>query len=116
MVLRKHADRVTIALNDQPPENGCRPSVDVFFRSVAETYPRSVIAIILTGMGSDGAKGLGALKRQGAHVIAQDEATSVVWGMPGAAVATALVDEVLPLESIGPRVASLLDAGTLPCN
>jgi two-component system chemotaxis response regulator CheB len=116
MMLRKRADRVTIALNDQPPENGCRPSVDVFFRSVAETYPRSVIAIILTGMGSDGAKGLGPLKRQGAHVIAQDETTSVVWGMPGAAVATTLVDEVLPLESIGPRVASLLEAGTLPCN
>ena len=114
MVLRKQGDRVSIALNDQPPENGCRPSVDVLFRSVADAYPRSVIAIILTGMGTDGAKGIGPLKRSGAYVIAQDEATSVVWGMPGAAVATSQVDEVLPLEAIGPTVASLLGAGTSP--
>jgi two-component system, chemotaxis family, protein-glutamate methylesterase/glutaminase len=112
MVLRKQPDRISIALNDQPPENGCRPSVDVFFRSVADAYPRSVIAVILTGMGTDGAKGIGPLKRSGAYVIAQDEATSVVWGMPGAAVATNQVDEILPLESIGPAIASLLRAGT----
>jgi two-component system chemotaxis response regulator CheB len=115
MVLRKQGDRVFVALNDQPPENGCRPSVDVFFRSIAEAYPRSVIAIVLTGMGTDGAKGLGPLNRSGAYVIAQDEATSVVWGMPGAAVATTLVDEILPLDGIGPRVASLLEARISPC-
>ena len=109
MVLRKQGDRVSIALNDQPPENGCRPSVDVFFRSVADAYPRSVIAVVLTGMGTDGAKGLGPLKRSGAYVIAQDEATSVVWGMPGAAVATSQVDEVLPLE--GDRPDGRLAAG-----
>jgi len=114
MVLRRQGDRVSIALNDQPPENGCRPSVDVFFRSVADTYPRSVIAVVLTGMGTDGAKGIGPLKRSGAYVIAQDEATSVVWGMPGAAVATTQVDQVLPLEAIGPTVATLLGAGTAP--
>jgi two-component system chemotaxis response regulator CheB len=114
MVLRKQGDRVSIALNDQPPENRCRPSVDVFFRSVADSYPGSVIAVILTGMGTDGAGGIGPLKRNGAYVIAQDEATSVVWGMPGAAVATSQVDEVLPLEAIGPTVATLLGAGTSP--
>jgi two-component system chemotaxis response regulator CheB len=115
MVLRKRSDRVCIGLNDQPPENHCRPSLDVLFRSVAEVYPRSVIAIILTGMGTDGAKGIGPLKRSGAYVIAQDEATSVVWGMPGAAVATNEVDEILPLQGIGPTVASLLRPGTSPC-
>jgi two-component system chemotaxis response regulator CheB len=114
MVLRKQGDRVSIALNDQPPENGCRPSVDVFFRSVADAYPRSVIAVVLTGMGTDGARGIGPLKRSGAYVIAQDEATSVVWGMPGAAVATTQVDQVLPLDAIGPTVAALLGAGTAP--
>ena len=93
MLLRKNRDRVLIALNEQPPENGCRPSADVLFRSVADAYPRSVIAIVLTGMGTDGARGIGPLKRSGAYVIAQDEATSVVWGMPGAAVATGQVDE-----------------------
>jgi two-component system chemotaxis response regulator CheB len=116
MVLRKHGDRVVIALNDQPPENGCRPSVDVFFRSVADAYPQAVIAIVLTGMGTDGARGLGPLKRSGAYVIAQDEATSVVWGMPGAAVASGQVDEILPLPAIGPTVAALLRTGTSPCN
>jgi two-component system chemotaxis response regulator CheB len=114
MVLRRYGERVAIALNDQPPENGCRPAVDVFFRSVADAYPRAVIAVVLTGMGTDGARGVGPLKRSGAYVIAQDEATSVVWGMPGAAVATNQVDEVLPLEAIGPTVASMLGAGTPP--
>jgi two-component system chemotaxis response regulator CheB len=114
MVLRKHGDRVLVALNDQPPENGFRPSVDVFFRSVAEAYSHSAIALVLTGMGSDGARGLGPLKRSGAYVIAQDEPTSVVWGMPGAAVATGQVDEILPLPAIGPTVASMLATGTSP--
>jgi two-component system chemotaxis response regulator CheB len=114
MVLRRHSDGVFIGLNDQPPENGCRPSVDVFFRSVADAYPRSVIGIILTGMGTDGAKGIGPLKRSGAYVIAQDEATSVVWGMPSAAVATNQIDAVLPLGAIGPAVASLLGPATTP--
>ncbi|WP_152053716.1 chemotaxis-specific protein-glutamate methyltransferase CheB [Tautonia marina] len=115
MTLRGQDDRVTIALNDQPPENGCRPSADVLFRSAAAAYRHAVVAVVLSGMGTDGARGLGPLKRSGAYVIAQDEATSVVWGMPGAAVATDLVDEVLPLEAIGPAVASLLAGGTRPC-
>ena len=114
MVVRRQGARVSIALNDLPPENGCRPSVDVLFRSAADAYPRSVIAVVLTGMGTDGARGIGPLKRSGAHVIAQDEATSVVWGMPGAAAATGQVDEVLPLEAIGPAVAALLGAGAAP--
>jgi two-component system, chemotaxis family, protein-glutamate methylesterase/glutaminase len=116
MIVRKQDGRILIALNDQPPENGCRPSVDVLFRSVAAVYPESVVAIVLTGMGCDGAKGLGPLKRSGAHLIAQDEATSVVWGMPGAAVATNLVDEILPLDAIGSKVAALLGTGTPSCN
>jgi two-component system chemotaxis response regulator CheB len=116
MIVRKREGRIVTALNDQPPENGCRPSVDVFFRSAAAAYPQAVVAVILTGMGCDGVKGLGPLKRNGAYVIAQDEATSVVWGMPGAAVASNQVDEILPLERIGPTVASMLRPGTTPCN
>ena len=116
MVVRNQDGRIVIGLNDQPPENGCRPSVDVLFRSVAGVYPQAVLAVILTGMGCDGAKGLGPLKRNGGYVIAQDEATSVVWGMPGAAVATNQVDVVLPLERIGPAVVSLLKPRTTPCN
>jgi two-component system chemotaxis response regulator CheB len=116
MIVRRHEGRIVTALNDQPPENGCRPSVDVFFRSIATAYPQAVVAVILTGMGCDGVDGLGPLKRSGAYVIAQDEASSVVWGMPGAAAASNHVDEVLPLECIGPTVASLLGARTTPCN
>lgn len=114
MIVRMEGGRVYTALNDLPPENGCRPSVDVFFRSLGEVYPRSVVAVVLTGMGNDGAKSLGPLKRHGAFVIAQDENTSVVWGMPGAAVATQQVDVVLPLEAIGPTIASLLEGGISP--
>ena len=117
MVVRNQDGRMVIALNDLPPENNCRPSADVLFRSLAAAYPpSSVLTVILTGMGTDGAKGLGPLKRNGAYVIAQDEATSVVWGMPGAAIATNQVDEVLPLDRIGTTVASLLGHGTTPCN
>jgi two-component system chemotaxis response regulator CheB len=115
MVVRRLQGQVFLGLNDQPPENKFRPSVDVLFRSVAAVYPGAAIGIILTGMGNDGAKGVGALKRSGAYIIAQDDPSSVVWGMPGAAVATNQVDAVLPLERIGPMVASLLGSRTTPC-
>jgi two-component system chemotaxis response regulator CheB len=116
MVVRSQEGKIVVALNDQPPENGFRPSVDVLFRSIAAAYPPSVLAIVLTGMGCDGARGLGPLKRNGAYVIVQDEASSVVWGMPGAAAATRLVDEILPLPRIGSAAASLLSHGATPCN
>jgi two-component system chemotaxis response regulator CheB len=89
-----------LALNDDPPVNSCRPSVDVLFRSVAEVYGRRAVTVVLTGMGNDGAKGAEALHRCGSHVIAQDEASSVVWGMPGAVVAAGVADEVVPLNRI----------------
>jgi two-component system chemotaxis response regulator CheB len=115
MVVRSQDGHMTLALNDLPPENGCRPSVDVFFRSLAVACPPSVLVIILTGMGCDGARGIGPLKRNGAYVIAQDEASSVVWGMPGAAAATSQVDEILPLDRIGPTAAALLGGRSNPC-
>ncbi|MBF0509181.1 MAG: chemotaxis response regulator protein-glutamate methylesterase [Deltaproteobacteria bacterium] len=108
MLVRKNTlGQVMTTINDQPPENGCRPSVDVLFRSAAAAYGGDVVAIILTGMGNDGTKSLGPLKRAGAYVIAQDEATSVVWGMPGSAVASGQVDDVLPLDKIPTAVGRL---------
>lgn len=98
-----------IKLNTQPPEENCRPSVNVLFRSAAQVFGGDVIALILTGMGSDGTKGLGPLKRAGAYIIAQDEATSVVWGMPGSAVNSGYVDETLPLEKITDSIAKLVN-------
>ncbi len=89
-----------VRLTEDPPENGCRPAADVLFRSLAYHFAGRVVAAILTGMGRDGVEGLKALKRTGCRVIAQDEATSVVWGMPGAAVAAGVVDRVVPLEAV----------------
>jgi two-component system response regulator WspF len=85
-----------------------RPSVDVFFRSIQRYWRGDVIGIILTGMGRDGAEGLEGLRRAGQHTIAQDRASSAVFGMPKAAIEMAAASEVLPLKKIGPRVAELV--------
>lgn len=105
MVIRGPSAAARIGLNDHPPENGCRPSADVLFRSAAAVFGGSVTSLILTGMGRDGTAGLHAIKRAGGYVIAQDEATSVVWGMPGSAVEAGVADEVLPLNRIARAVA-----------
>ncbi len=93
-----------VSLNQKPPVHHCRPAVDVMFRSVAECAGAKVIAAILTGMGSDGALGMKALKALGAKTIAQDEETSVVYGMPRAAAELGVVDRVLPLQQIAPAL------------
>ncbi len=112
MAIRRDSDgRIVTEVNDLPPERGCRPSVDILFRSAAAVYNGDVIAIVLTGMGSDGTKGLAPLRRAGALVIAQDESSCVVWGMPGSAVASGLVDHVLPLIEIGPFVGAVVSKG-----
>lgn len=109
MLLRKQGTNIYIVINDNPPESGCRPSVNVLFRSALSAYGGDVLAIILTGMGNDGTDGVKALKRAGAYVIVQDEATSVVWGMPGSAYASGCVDRVVPLHDIPETVFSLLN-------
>lgn len=81
-----------------------RPSVDVLFRSVAQVVGRRAVAALLTGMGADGAAGLGQLRNAGAYTVAQDEETSVVWGMPGEAVARGAAIDVLPLSEVGPAL------------
>jgi len=108
LLLRGTSPAPLIAINEQPPENGCRPSADVLFRSAAAVFGGEVVAVILTGMGRDGAAGLGAIRRAGGHVIAQDQASSVVWGMPGSAVEAGVVDEVQPLDRIPAAVASVV--------
>ena len=94
----------TIQVTDDPPENNCRPSVDYLFRSVASQFPGKSMGVILTGMGNDGTLGLRLLKRNGCFVIAQDEASCVVFGMPKAAMEAGVVDVVLPLPSIASRI------------
>lgn len=105
MLVRGTAASPVIGLNDGPPENGCRPSADVLFRSAAASFGTGVLAVILTGMGNDGTAGLGAVRRGGGYVIAQDEATSVVWGMPGSAVQAGVVDEIRPVSEIASAAA-----------
>jgi two-component system chemotaxis response regulator CheB len=104
------ADAVTkiIRVTDDPPENHCRPSADYLFRSVAHLYYGKATGVIMTGMGNDGALGLDALKRAGARVLAQDEASCVVYGMPRAAVEAGLADEILPLDRMAAAIAATL--------
>jgi two-component system, chemotaxis family, protein-glutamate methylesterase/glutaminase len=97
-----------IEITDDPPENFCKPSADYLFRSVAKIYGANAIGVIMTGMGNDGALGLRLMKRQNALVLAQDKASSVVYGMPGEAIKAGIVDEVIPLENMASRLISYL--------
>jgi two-component system chemotaxis response regulator CheB len=101
-------------LHDGPQENSCRPSVDVLFRSVAETYGGRSMAVVLTGMGIDGKASCARLSGLGAQILAQDEKSSVVWGMPGAVVRAGLADEVVPLELMGRRIQAAFERGAPP--
>jgi len=109
LVVRDGA-RYVCRLDDGPPVNRHKPSVDVLFRSVAQQAGRNAVGVILTGMGKDGALGLKEMRESGSPTIAQDEATSVVWGMPGEAVHIGAAAEVLPLPGIAARVLALIDA------
>lgn len=109
MVVRSGA-RWICRLNDGSPVNRHKPSVDVLFRSVAQEAGFNAIGVLLTGMGKDGAAGLKEMREAGSPTIAQDEATSVVWGMPGEAVQIGAAAEVLPLAQIAPRVTALAQA------
>ncbi|SDY82120.1 two-component system, chemotaxis family, response regulator CheB [Micromonospora pattaloongensis] len=109
-VLQRGTARLT-RLTGAPPENSCRPAVDVLFRSVDRVYGASALAVVLTGMGHDGRRGCEVLHAAGAEVIAQDEASSVVWGMPGAVVEAGLAHTVLPLAEIGTYLNTRMTAG-----
>jgi two-component system chemotaxis response regulator CheB len=109
MVVRDGA-RYVCRLDDGVPVNRHKPSVDVLFRSVAQNAGGNAIGAILTGMGKDGARGLKEMLDAGSRTIAQDEATSVVWGMPGEAVALGAAQHVLPLENVAAKILSLADA------
>jgi len=97
-----------ITLTQTPPENFCRPAVDPMFRSVAAAYGSAVLAVVLTGMGADGREGAKTIAAVNGTVLAQDEATSVVWGMPAAVAHAGVASAVLPLPSVGPEMRKLL--------
>lgn len=104
MVVERCGGDVRIGINQDPPENSCRPAVDVLFRSVAAAYATHALAVILTGMGQDGLEGCRRIREAGGRVLAQDEASSVVWGMPSAVVGAHLAEEVLPPEQLGDKI------------
>ena len=108
MGLARAGANVVIKLNQEPPENFCRPAVDVMLRSVSEIYGPRVLVIILTGMGQDGLIGSTAIADSGGTVIAQDEESSVVWGMPGAVATRGVCSSVLPLASIAGRMEEIV--------
>jgi two-component system chemotaxis response regulator CheB len=107
MMVKPYASGNRIMLEKTPPVAGHRPSADILFTSVAETYGPDSIGVILTGMGSDGARGIVAIKNAGGKTIAQDEQSCVVFGMPKAAIETGVVDEILPLDSIAEEIVRL---------
>jgi len=104
--------QVKITLNDGPPINHCRPAVDPLFESVAQIYRGAALGLVLTGMGSDGALGAVKIADAGGSVLAQDEASSIVWGMPGAAMAAGACVAAVELENLGERVANMLGLGS----
>jgi two-component system chemotaxis response regulator CheB len=108
MAVRRLGTEKRIALHQGPLENGCRPSADVLFRSIAEIYGEQALGIVLTGMGKDGLDGVRAMKEKGATIIAQDKDSSVAWGMPRSVIEAELVDHVLSLDEIAPTVNKMI--------
>jgi two-component system chemotaxis response regulator CheB len=110
LLVERDGARYRCRLCDEAPVNRHRPSVDVLFRSVAEQVGQNAVGVILTGMGADGARGLRLMRDRGALTIAQDEKSSVVWGMPGAAVALGAVERILPIDQIAEGLVERDDA------
>ncbi|MEO6714779.1 MAG: chemotaxis response regulator protein-glutamate methylesterase [Mycobacteriales bacterium] len=104
MTVTRRGDEVRIATNQDPPEAWCRPAVNVLFRSVAQVYGGATLAVILTGMGSDGLRGVEVLHGAGAQIVVQDEPTSIVWGMPGAVAGAGLADRIVALDGIAAEI------------
>ncbi|MFN8573769.1 MAG: chemotaxis response regulator protein-glutamate methylesterase [Gemmatimonadaceae bacterium] len=107
MLVQTHEGKPYLRLTQTAPENHCRPAADPMLRSVAAVYGASALTVVLTGMGEDGKRGCEEIRQRGGRVIAQDEATSVVWGMPGAVATAGLAHYVLPLPEIAHKIASL---------
>lgn len=113
MLVKNHSDKHILALTKDAHENFCRPAVDPMLRSAVAVFGRKVLTIILTGMGHDGWKGSEIVVESGGSVIAQDEATSVVWGMPGAVANAGLCSAVLPVDEIGTYVRRKAQGATV---
>lgn len=108
MVVRRLGQRVEIHTHQAPREHSCRPSADLLFRSVAEVYGPRTLGVVMTGMGQDGLQGSRLIRKAGGHVIVQDKASSVVWGMPGYVARAGLAEQVVPLHGLADAIVSRL--------
>ena len=111
MVVVRDKQGVRLEMSQGAPENFCRPSVDVLFRSVADVYGPSALAVVLTGLGKDGLRGCEKIRAAGGQVLVQDQASSVVWGMPGAVAKAGLADQLVPLEQLGTEIIRRVEVG-----
>jgi two-component system chemotaxis response regulator CheB len=111
MVVGRDGTSVRAMLNQEPPENSCRPAVDPLFRSVARVYGGNCLGVVLTGMGQDGLRGCETIRAAGGQILAQDEPSSVVWGMPGFVAKAGLADKVLPLSMVGGEIVRRVGRG-----
>lgn len=109
MEVRRKDGRVSVELTDAPPENSCRPAADVLFRSAVAVYGPAIVAAVLTGMGQDGLRGAECIAEAGGEILAQDEPTSVVWGMPGAVVHAGIARQILPLQEVAPALVRAVE-------
>ncbi len=114
LVVQRDKGVVRLATHQAPSENSCRPSVDVLFRSVAEVYGAGAIAVILTGMGQDGLHGCQCIREAGGQVLAQDKASSVVWGMPSFVVNAGLADQVVTLDEMASEIMRRIRDNQIP--
>ncbi|MDZ8049960.1 MAG: chemotaxis response regulator protein-glutamate methylesterase [Aulosira sp. ZfuVER01] len=114
LVVQRQGDVVRLVTHQAPPENSCRPSVDVLLRSVAKVFGDRAIAVILTGMGQDGLHGCKCIREAGGQVLAQDKASSVVWGMPSFVVNAGLADEIVPLDQMAGAIMRRVRYNQIP--
>lgn len=113
LVVHRQGARILLALSDAAPEQSCRPAADVLMRSMVGVWGKSVLGVVMTGMGSDGTAGSRAIVEAGGSVLVQDEASSVVWGMPGSVVRAGLADQVVPLEMVASELSGRVRQGRL---
>jgi two-component system chemotaxis response regulator CheB len=113
-IVRRHGTDVVLDTNEDPPVNSCRPSVDLLFESAARVYGAGTLAVVLTGMGQDGSQGCHRVRDAGGQILAQDQESSVVWGMPGYVARAGLADKVLPLEAIAGEISDRVGRRSIP--
>jgi len=116
MTVGRKGSGVVLHLNQEPPEHSCRPAVDVLFRSVSDVYGPGVLGVVMTGMGADGARGAAHIREAGGEILVQDEASSVVWGMPRAVVEAGAVDKICFLAEISQEIICRVMARRAPAS